>query len=278
MIKGGVVQSGAVVAGDLTSWKAASVIQDSGVTAASAIAALASAAQTKGQTGVPMVSSGSGSMANNGVGTLTTALGATPAITSCYILLPAGAVATGVPAAATYYYAVFTDTTHYTAFNNTYSTGTTSIPGTPTAFVTTGPGAYAGVSGATGAYNLSIPGNTLGINGGLNVTVAFAYTNSAANKVLAVSFGTMALLSETVTTTLSASSMVGFKNAGATGLQIATTTSTGSTFGSSGANLPSAAIDTTAAQTVTVTMTNATPASNNLILAAASVQFVPGVT
>jgi hypothetical protein len=80
----------------------------------------------------------SGSIGNNGALTLTTAL---PAIfTSAYMYFPANAISAG--SAAGLYYVVMSSTTVGTIYNNTLTSGEPTIPSIPTAFATTGPGAY----------------------------------------------------------------------------------------------------------------------------------------
>lgn len=230
-----------------------------------------------GQSSIPFIVVGSGTIGNNGALTLTTALSSSPPITSAYILLPAGAIATGVPAAATWYYAVFFSTIAATVYNNTYTSGTPVIPSSPTPFVTTGPGAYTGVSTAVTAYNISIPGNMFGLNGGLRLTYTGQTTNSASSKIIVSSYGSMTLFSLTASTTAAYSQLVGFKNAGQTGQQFALMSPTGSNIGASSANLMSGTVDTTIAQTLSITLTNTTPASNNLMLANVTVELLPSV-
>lgn len=276
MIKGGVVQSGAVTPGDLTSWKAASVIQDAGVTAASAIAVLASASRVLGNQGVPMVVLGTATYGSNGAATLSTALAATPAITSCYGYVPANSVAAAFTAG--WYYCVFSSTTAFIVYNNpTYTAGTPVIPGTPTPFVATGQGSVAGSSAAITAYSLSIPGNTLGLNGGLRVSAAWSYTSSAANKTMAINYGSASLMTQVATTTASMYGIWGIKNEGAAALQLLMAGT------ASGLNIPTAnavqnsGVDSTTAQSLAVVMTNATPATNNMVLGNTTVELLPSV-
>lgn len=230
-----------------------------------------------GQSGVPFILAGSGSMGNNGALTLTTALASTPAITSAYVYLPAGAIASGVPAAAGWYYALFSSTTAATVYNNTYTSGTPAVPASPTAFATTGPGAYTGISTAVNAYQLTIPGNTFGLNGGIEVSAAWSYTNAAGTKTMAMSYGSFAFLSFTATTTATQTGFWGLKNAGATNAQIATSIGGNSPLGNSTGSLATGSVDTTSAQTLSFPLTNATPATNNLMLGPVTVEVIPGV-
>ena len=229
-----------------------------------------------GQSGIPLIVVGSGSIGNNGALTLTTALAATPAITNAYVYLPAGAIAVGVPAAPAWYYAVFSSTTAATIYNNTYTGGTPAIPASPTAFATTGPGAYTGSTDIVTAYSLSIPGNTIGINDSVRVSASFSYTNTASNKTLALSFGAFAIVSLTNTTTAAQTGIWGFKNAGTTGKQFATNITSASPLNATASALLSGTVDTTAAQTLSWLLTNAVPATNNLVLMNVTVELVPG--
>jgi hypothetical protein len=229
-----------------------------------------------GNQGVPMVMPGSGLMVANGVGTLTTALAATPAITSCYAYFALNAIATGV--AAGWYYTVFSTTTAFIVYNNTYTSGTPIIPASPTAFVTTSPTSYTGASTAITAYQLSVPGNTLGINGGLRVSSSFSYTNSAATKTMTLSYGTLLLLSFGGTTSATLTAVSSFKNQGVTGLQMSNTLQGATSYTAATNALVSGTVDTTATQTLSSTMTNATPATNNMVQASMTVELLPSVT
>lgn len=228
-----------------------------------------------GQSNVPFVMAGSGSMGNNGALTLTTALAANPVITSCYVYLPAAAIVSG--GAAGWYYAIFSSTTAATVYNNTYTVGTPAIPASPVAFATTGPGAYTGTSTAITSYSLTVPANTLGINGALRVDAYWSYTNAAGNKTTAISFGSYAFFSAVATTTVTTAGVWGIRNMGATNIQAPLTINAAQPFGTTTTAQALGAVDTTASQSLIVPLTNATPASNNLVLMGATVEFIPGV-
>jgi hypothetical protein len=230
-----------------------------------------------GNQGLPMVMPGSGLMVANGVGTLSTALAATPAITNCYAYFAANAIATGV--AAGWYYTVFSTTTAFIVYNNTYTTGTPVIPASPTPFVTASPVSYTGSSSAITAYQLSVAGNTLGLNGGLRITSAISYTNSAANKTQTITWAGSQLTTDTFTTSASYVVMAGIKNAGVTGVQYGMFSSGASGgIGAPSTNaLTSTTADTTMAQTVATVLTNATPATNNLVQMNTTVELLPSV-
>jgi hypothetical protein len=132
------------------------------------------------QTNVPVFLPSSGSIGNNGSLTLTTALDTTYA--NAYMYFPANAIAAGV--AAGLYFVQMSSTTVGTIYNNTYTSGKQSIPSSPTAFVTTGPGAYTQTTGAD--INLiltTLPGSSLGSNGSLFVFPQEVVSSSANNKI-----------------------------------------------------------------------------------------------
>jgi len=226
-----------------------------------------------GQGNMPMIVAGSGSMGNNGALTLTTALGTTYA--NAFVWLPANAISAG--SVANWYYAIFSSPTAATVYNNTYGGGTPAIPGSPTPFVTTGPGAYTGASASLTAYSLTIGGNTININGGLRVSLAGSYTNTAANKTFALSYGGTAFGSAVVTTTTSLATVWGFKNVGSLTAQVGLTTPNATPYGTGTTAFDRGTVDTSASQTLAVTVTNATPATNNAVLENVTVELLPGV-
>jgi hypothetical protein len=133
-----------------------------------------------GQSSIPMVVASSGSIGNNGALTGHTAL---PLIyPHCYLYLPADAIVAG--SAAGWYYAVMSSTTAGTIYNNTYTSGVPTVPASPTAFATTGPGAYTGVLTEHGVI-LPIPANTLALPGSaLEIDVKFAQNNTGGTKTV----------------------------------------------------------------------------------------------
>jgi hypothetical protein len=198
---------------------------------------------------IPFIIAPTGSMAANGAITLGTALPNTYG--NAFIYLPANAIQTG--SAAGWYFARFSSPTVGQVFNNTYASGTPTIPATPTAFVSTGPGAYTGVTTAVTGQQVSVPGNTLGPNGVLRYGVTWSYLSNANIKTLGLSFGGTSLFSTGPTTTSANSIQRVLRNRGVTNAQV----SDGATgFAGTGTSvgLPTlAAIDTTTAQTFAVT-------------------------
>jgi len=130
-------------------------------------------------TGIPFVMASSGTMGNNGALSGLTAVAAT--YPAAYVYLPANAISAG--SAAGWYYAVFSSTTAATVYNNTYTSGVPTVPGSPTAFATTGPGAY---TQTTGVYipgpQMLLTGNAMGLNGNLRWDLQQTNNNSGNGK------------------------------------------------------------------------------------------------
>lgn len=150
------------------------------------------------QSGIPFILVSSGSIGNNGALTGVTALPTT--YTSAYLYFPADAIAVGV--AAGWYYTAMSGTTAGTIKNNVYTSGQPTIPASPTAFATTGPGAYTQTISADimgPAYTL--PGGTLGTNGRVRISVQWGYTNSANTKTFRAQFDGTNLIPTTTATT-----------------------------------------------------------------------------
>jgi hypothetical protein len=144
-----------------------------------------------GQSAVPFVLT-SGSMGNNGALTLTTAVAT--AYPNAYIYMPAGAISAG--SAAGWYYAVFSTTTAATVYNNTYTSGSPTIPSSPAAFSTTGPGAFTfSTASEYVGISLPVPGGALDANGSLEIQYTATANNSANPKYARAYINNSALLS-----------------------------------------------------------------------------------
>lgn len=132
------------------------------------------------QANVPVIVPSSGSIGNNGALTLTTALDTTYA--NCYLYFPANAIEAG--SAAGLYFVQMSSTTLGTIYNNTHTSGKPTIPSSPTAFATTGPGAYTQTT-ATDITILSftLPGGAMGANGSLFLYPQEVVNSSGNNKI-----------------------------------------------------------------------------------------------
>jgi len=161
--------------------------------------------------GVPVYLPSSGTIGNNGSLTLTTAL---PLIyPNVYLYFPVDTIAAGV--AAGLYYCQMSSTTVGTIFNNTYTTGVPSIPASPTAFVTTGPGVYVQTTGANiTLVNATILGGSMGINGAFKAHFRYNYLNSAGTKTIGLYHDSSIVFGTTATTSASIDVLSKATNAG----------------------------------------------------------------
>lgn len=203
--------------------------------------------------GLPIILPSSGSIGNNGALTGLTALPTT--FTKCYMYFKSGAISAG--SAAGLYYVTMSSTTAGTIFNNTYTGGIPTVPTSPTAFSTTGPGAYTQTTAADiDLITGNLPANILGETGVIKVDSLFNYTNSAGAKTLKYKLGADAFMSIAPTTTASIEVRKTIANMGVTNKQTFNTNpnngvavSTAPTYGTT---------DTTAATTVKITAQLAT--------------------
>lgn len=232
------------------------------------------------ESGVSLIHVSSGSMANNGAMSGLTALPFTYA--NCYVLLPANAIAAGTPAADTWYFAQMSSATAGTVFNNLLSANLSSlgeplIPASPTAFVTTGPGAFAGSTAEVAALTITIPANALGAKGQVHIETEQNGNATAGAKNLRVRYsggaGTVLVAAQSTTTgqrnwTRICNRGTGAQYCSALGFNLS---------GGAGAGVPTAAqqtaIDTTASSTVVITLQKAT-ATDHTILEYAFVTYL----
>lgn len=140
--------------------------------------------------GVPSGVAPTGTMANNGAVTFGTAFDATLS-GGCYLFYPAGAIAAGVPAANASLYTVMSSPTVGQVFNNTLpASGEPVAPASPTAFVTTGPGAFTGITATLlTVAQYTIPANSLGKYGELRFSGCFSGAQTANAKTWRVNWG-----------------------------------------------------------------------------------------
>jgi hypothetical protein len=136
-------------------------------------------------------------------------------------------------------------TTVGTVFNNVYSTtGVPSIPASPTAFVTTGPGAYTGLTGAQNGPQITLPANAMGPNGRVHISAHASNNNSAGTKALIVAFGATTVINISDTTNVSNWVAREISNRGAAGAQITAPAATSGPI-TTGSTVLFPAIDTT---------------------------------
>jgi hypothetical protein len=167
------------------------------------------------QSGVPVGIPSSGSIGNNGALTLTTAFPTTYA--DIYLYFPANAIVIG--SAAGLYYCVMSSTTAGTIYNNTYTSGDPTIPASPTAFSTTGPGAYTQALSEVTARTNTVPGRMLGSNGVIETIPFFQNNATAGGKNVRTRYGGTLFWSTTQTTPNTVQPMVLIRNQGASNSQ-----------------------------------------------------------
>jgi len=178
--------------------------------------------------------------------------------TNLYGYLPAGALATS--SAAGVYFGQWQSTTVIQFYNNAYASGTPIVPGTPTAFATTGPGAFTQTTGsAITLISATIGGNVVGVNGGLDVRWKTLQNNSSGAKTSQFYYGSGLVAQVAPTTEVSVGVMAQMTNKGVMGqqdnwdFQTAPTTSAINLGGQGGI-----AIDSTSSQAATLQLTLAT--------------------
>ena len=190
--------------------------------------------------------------------------------------MPAGAISSG--STAGWYYYVASSTTAGTVYNNTYSSGTPTIPSSPTAFSTTGPGAYTQTTSVVTAYSLTIVGGALGATDAVQATSSFTLNNSSNNKVFDSYFGSTAYLlgTATLTATKALTGVTGFRNAGSVSSQTSTTTINAYNYGSDNAYPQYGTVNTASNQSLFFNIQLAA-ATDFIVMENAYVQQIPGV-
>lgn len=195
---------------------------------------------------LPMLLPSSGSVGTNGALTLTTNVSLSGGYTwGCYMYFPAGACYSG--SAAGMYYVVMSSINAGTIYNNVYTSGTPTIPASPTPIVAAGPGAYTQTTGQVNLLSVSIPANAMGRNGLLMCDPGFFFPNNANNKTVALYFGGSVVYGKTRTAATTEVPLVDIRNAGITNRQVSKFAQNASPGTSSTAGITRTAIDTTAA-------------------------------
>lgn len=217
------------------------------------------------QWNIPFIDLSSGTMGNNGALSAITAL-PTTFDAGAWCLFPAGAVAVGVPAAAAWLWVTFSSATAGTVWNSTYTSGVPRL-GTQTAFATTGPGAFIGVTGAQTGPSIIIPGNSLGLHGQMFSSHKTTSNATAGAKVATILWGGLTLVSQSMSSAGSnwSSAETIVTNEGVTNRQSAGVWSQAGT--STGASDPAfGSVDTTANTTVSWGFNKATATDNQILL------------
>jgi hypothetical protein len=220
---------------------------------------------------IPFIIAPTGSMANNGAITLGTALPVTYA--SCYLALPAGAISSG--SAAGWYYTVMSSATVGQVYNNTYSSGAPTIPGSPTPFATTGPGAYTGITTLTTGPQITVPGGAMGPNGILRLLTLWSTLSNADAKTMIAALGGAQFLNAGLTTSGAAQVLSMVYNRGNAAINLGQPSANNAGLGTFGANIVQLAVNTALAQTLAISGQLAT-ATDFLILESFLAEVIPG--
>lgn len=208
---------------------------------------------------IPFIWAPTGTMANNGAVTLGTALPTTYA--GAYMLFPASAIVSG--SAAGWYWVVMSSTTVGTVKNNTYTSGIPTIPASPIAFSTTGPGAFTGITAQTNSVSPTLPGKLNGLQGTVNALLGWSMTNSANTKTTTFLLGGSTVHAVNTTSTAGADQLFSFTNDNSAAAQVGSTGSYG--VGSNGSGALRTTVDTSTDQTMAIAGTRGT-ATEYLIL------------
>jgi hypothetical protein len=222
---------------------------------------------------VPVGIAPTGTMANNGAVTLGTALDIIYS-TGLYLYYPASAIVSG--SAAGYYWTVMSSTTVGTVYNNTYATGTQpTVPASPTAFSTTGPGAFTGVTTSQDALSATVPGNLLGTNGQLRIHYTEAHNNTAGTKTVVVQYGGTSFFTGTETATTTGNEMFRISNRGVANAQVQAAGSAATIFGVTSTTQGTGSVDSTQSQTVVHQLRHSGAATDWTILQDVLIEVLP---
>lgn len=125
---------------------------------------------------IPLIVAPSGSMGNNGALTSGTANPLT--YLKSYVWLPTGAIFTASPAG--WYWTVWTTTQAATVYQETWNgTSEPKAVATPTAWATTGPGAFTGPTTEAAYFTVAVPALDNDVNARLVIRKKFSQTNNA---------------------------------------------------------------------------------------------------
>ena len=211
--------------------------------------------------GLPMIVPGTGTTDAAGAFTLGTALVPSTAIPAhAYCYWPANTV--NDSHAAGWYYCTFSTTTAGVMYQDAYTPSNTppTIPASPTAATTANN--WTGVTSAATAISITVPANSLGLNGKVVFpTLSTTQSNSANAKSVSVTFGAFAALTTTqgsVANTNQAAFSLKIANSASTAVQILSGTIAANGFAVS----VGGTVDTTADVTVSVVLTHGTATDN----------------
>lgn len=229
------------------------------------------------QWGVPFIKVATGTMGNNGAMTIGTALARTYS-GGAYFIIPAGAIAAGVPAATAIYWGIASSTTAVTLYNSVYTAGTPTV-GVQTAFSTTGPGAFTGITTEVAGPTITLPGGTMGANGRVKVQSIWNATNNANAKTARIRFGGIAgtqILAGAMASQQYAGGYSHVINQNSQSIQVMDANNLFS-MGATGGGLPgTATVDTSADTTIVYSFNTSAAATDNQVLEAGAIETLYG--
>lgn len=114
---------------------------------------------------------------------------------------------------------------------------------------------HTGDTNETTFATVTIPANSMGPNGRLEITTLWSYTNSGNNKTLKVKLGASSFVNITATTTATDQTFTQISNRNSASSQVGFASTSGNGVGGSTGSLVTASIDTTADASLTITGT-----------------------
>jgi hypothetical protein len=222
--------------------------------------------------GVPVILASSGTMGNNGAVSAMTALPLTYS-GGAWLYLPANAIQAG--SSAGFYWFVASSTTAGTVYNSTFDGLSVPAPGTTTAFVSTGPGAFTGIAaGEIVAATVAIGAGDIGPSGVLTVEAEATNNTAAGNKTFRMDLGGTDVFSVVLSTTMGGSAWARIRNRGSAAVQVANgALQQGSGFSQSA--IVAGAVNTANAASLALTLEKAT-ATNHAIWEGGTVKIAYG--
>lgn len=148
------------------------------------------------QWAVPVGIAQTGSIGNNGALTLGGSGFQVTYSGGIWLYFPANAISAG--SAAGFYWTVMSSATAGTIYNTTLGDTVPYVPTRNIAFVTTGPGAYTGHTSKVSLATVTVPGGSMGLNGGLLVDVLASCMNSGTTKTFGITLGGSSIYSRSI--------------------------------------------------------------------------------
>lgn len=203
------------------------------------------------QSAIPLVLPSSGIIGSNGALTLTTALPTTYS-SGAFMYFPAAAIGAGT--AAGMYWVVMSSTTVGTIYNNGILSGTPAVPSSPTAFSGTAGSSYTQTTGSfLHLLDMTLPGNTLGPNGGIEVQPLVTCPNNSNTKSYGWQINGGNVLNNGLTTSNGGGAISTLRNRGVTNAQFGVNAANSDVGGNAGfGNLRYLSVDTTASATISL--------------------------